>query len=293
MAVIMINKEELNLSGFAKMEQILSELPTDPIGQYNLSAEDPGARLETIVGPDETPIAEESLLEKKDGVSNQDIANYHYSTGQHLTFDLSTAKAGIIKAANREDKTVPVTLNVSVKSAQNSEFFEEIDKLVQEYSLKPQDIIFEILEHDVDPDADVSHLQTLKDQGYRFALDDLDVGLSHYDRLNVFGEYIDFIKFDGSCIRGFLNEIGVVNTEEPNTHYDYEEGDLELLLEAIDTYYNSRYHLPVPALIAEHVHEKKEVEFLRELGFCGFQSHYSKQNKQKAQSDNLANPTLS
>ncbi|MFP4386675.1 MAG: EAL domain-containing protein [Alphaproteobacteria bacterium] len=224
----------------------------------------PALAHETLCAPvktggDNTP----SILE---------ISRAYYETGKHTVFDTCTSLLGLQEAANTGK--FPVTLNISVASALDPGFFQAIDEYVQAQRLNPEDIIFEILEHDVDPNADADHLQHLKRKGYRFALDDFGTGTSRQNRLTVFGKHVDFIKVDGPFIRSFLHDSGFISP------YDRQEGspahcsnDLEAILTGLHTFFAQR-NIPTPSLIAERPHTCQEITTLTQMGFTGFQSRY-------------------
>lgn len=200
-----------------------------------------------------------------------------YKAGDHYKFDLMTCSLGIKKA--KETGMVPITLNISPTSALNPKFIGEVIKRINREGLCSEDIIFELLEHVVDPKADIEHLNKFKKRGYRFALDDFGLSKDHDNRLSLFGELVDFIKIDGPVLRGYLcTELDVFNNEEPMNGHEYKSGDLNKILEKIKVYFEER-SLEPPMLIAERVHKENEIKLLAKLGIENFQSRNSPINK--------------
>ena len=222
--------------------------------------------FEPILKKNGTVLAYESLSRPKDndGVCHgiQDLAITSYQLGKHLELDTLTCISGMENAFNQ--KRLPVSLNISVASALRPDFFEEIDRHVRTLGLKPDDIIFEILEHDVDPETDIDHLWEIKDMDYRFALDDFGIGKEHVNRLRVFGELVDFIKIDGPYICGYLKQNGFNITNDEKC----KDGIFDCLA-VLNKHYGS--YDTMPFLIAERAHTFEEIIALSDLGFSGFQ----------------------
>lgn len=196
-------------------------------------------------------IAYEALFRPSENITSlsiSELSKMFYHLGAQEKFDALTLQKGLNDAKN-----FPVTLNISVKSALSPEFWNNIEGVLKNHN--PQDIIFEILEHDVALDADISHLETLKELGFKFALDDFSIGESHKNRLAVFTDLIDYIKIDGPLVRAGL---GDKNT--PFTENDF--------IKLTD---NLREVAPHTKLIAEHVNNAKEAASLFWLGFDGVQ----------------------
>ena len=227
---------------------------------------------ETIYYKDGSVLAHESLCHPTDAngkrYSIANISKLAYECGLGKKFDIMTSSLGIKEAA--KTKKIPITINISVESALDPEIFDEIYKRVLKHGLNTKDIIFEILEHDVELDADISHLHALKKQGYRFALDDFGKGQSHDKRLEVFGDIIDFIKIDGPYVRAYLEETCQYKSA-PNKNLLYYPNDFTDILEKIEK--KGLEHIPV---IAEFVQNMKEIEKLVPLGITAYQSRHLK-----------------
>ncbi len=205
-----------------------------------------GTVQEPIFGRNGIPIAHESLARPRrdqNAYPIYPISLHFYEHGAAIEFDLMTSALGLRRAHE-----LPVTLNISVASSLSPIFWDEMNKRLIGHD--PTQIIFEILEHDVAPDADISRLISMKEQGYRFALDDFDTGELHDRRLKVFGEISDLIKIDGSVIRRGLDE------------------KCQSLGTLVDGLRNTN---PNAALIAEFVQTGDEAQALFAMGFAGVQ----------------------
>ncbi len=206
------------------------------------------------------------------------LVSLYYRHNKHFEMDLCTCNTALINASEKGIK--PISLNISVVSALSPEFFTSIKRIIEVHGFAPQDVVFEILEHDVDRGADIGHLLSLKKEGYRFALDDFAVGESHENRLYVFGDLVEFIKFDKSCVRGYLDQI-ICDEESPKT----DENSLIKALTVINRNLGEQKNV---SLIAEYVYHRDEIPTLKKLGFDGFQGEYS----QKWDQDNRPDEPL-
>ncbi|MBL4590113.1 MAG: EAL domain-containing protein [Alphaproteobacteria bacterium] len=192
-----------------------------------------------------------------------ELSETAYNAGYHQAFDKRTLN-NCIEYANIS----PFTVNISVISALSPDFFEGLIKKLEEYTLKPNDIIFEILEHNVDRNASISHLEKMKKQGFRFALDDYSNGKSHLNRLQVFGDLVDFIKIDGPLIRAALDGEYKKNGSVIATVDDYNSA-----IQALNDHYNNQT-TPLPPLVGEFVRNRQDADRLYDMGFSGVQGRH-------------------
>lgn len=220
---------------------------------------------EAIYGKDDY-IAHESLARPfgEDGQKFHiaEIAAACYDRGLHEVFDYLTCCVALENATD-----YPVTLNVSVTSIVSPEFCAKVEKKVKDHGLTPDDIVFEILEHDVDPNVNTSHLREMKEKGFRFALDDFAKGQRDTDRLLAFGELVDYIKIDGPLVRAGLGDAH----NDDGSKLKFKEADFHNVLGKINDYYCKHGSLVAPPLIAERVRTKDEVKRLFDMGFAGVQ----------------------
>jgi EAL domain-containing protein (putative c-di-GMP-specific phosphodiesterase class I) len=201
---------------------------------------------------------------KKYSISN--ISNLFYEEGLAVQFDTLTSSLGMKNSENR-----PITLNISIESALSPEFFDGIKSRMERHNLENEDIIFEILEHDVKPNVDISHLESLKEEGFRFALDDFSiaekdktVSKENVNRIAVFGNLVDFVKIDGPLVRAKFEE----EFKSKNRHgkdKKYFADDFKTSLSLVQT------TMPQADIICERVYNKQEADILFDLGVKGVQ----------------------
>ncbi len=99
-----------------------------------------------------------------------------------------------------------VSINLSGQSLGDEKFLGDVLELFDKTGVEPGTVCFEITETSVI--ANLTHAQNfidvLRDRGCRFALDDFGSGLSSFSYLKVLP--VDFLKIDGSFIRGILHD---------------------------------------------------------------------------------------
>ena len=222
------------------------------------------------------------------------LINVFYECGKHQEIDLCTGVTALEHAKTfladpdsaDPDRTLlaPVTVNVSPVSLLNKDFMQEFIQTVYSTGLTLNDVIIEIVEHDLDPNADTRFLQDLKDQGLNFALDDFRLGDNHKNRLIAFDTLISsdetskkgIIKFDGPIVRDYLARQGFVSMHEPEKCAWPKQNELECAIKKISLYFQQTGR-PRPIMVAERVHTKEEMAALGKLGITGFQSHHLKE----------------
>ena len=92
-------------------------------------------------------------------------------------------------------------LNLSPKAMVINDFMPTIRALFRDYAIKPGDMVFEITERDTVKNVRLfeNFVRTLKDEGFRFAIDDFGAGYSSFQYLKNFP--VDYLKVDGEFIR--------------------------------------------------------------------------------------------
>ncbi|PCJ99102.1 MAG: hypothetical protein COA45_06570 [Zetaproteobacteria bacterium] len=200
-------------------------------------------------------LAYELLARPNNGTRSFSIGNLSkISHGLDIAkeFDALTC-SNALKIAKEIPLPTPITLNISVDAALSEEFWAYMRVKLEQF--EPEDIIFEILENDVNRNADITHLKEMRALGYRFALDDLSIGADHENRLHAFGDLVNFIKIDGPFVRAGL---GDENTE-------FTQGQFNETIKHLQSEY------PDCTLIAERVHNREEAQYLFDIGFSGVQ----------------------
>lgn len=97
-------------------------------------------------------------------------------------------------------------LNLSPKNLVLRDFLSEIRRLVADYGITPQRIVFEITERDTVRNLSLlkNFLNDLKADGYQFAIDDFGSGFSSFHYLKHFP--IDFIKIEGDFVASMVRD---------------------------------------------------------------------------------------
>jgi len=92
-------------------------------------------------------------------------------------------------------------LNLSPKAMVISDFMPTIRALFRDYAVKPETMVFEITERDTVKNVRLfeNFVRNLKDEGFRFAIDDFGAGYSSFQYLKNFP--VDYLKVDGEFIR--------------------------------------------------------------------------------------------
>ncbi len=207
------------------------------------------------------PNADGSLL--KDHLSDiGTITESFYSSGHGVCIDEVLCRNALDNAPTDS----PFTLNISTASLQSPEFFERMEEPLSAF--RPQNVIWEVLEHGIDRCVNLNHLYDMKDRGYSFWLDDFTISPpdtnkflapEHQSRIDVLvrSGLAQVIKFDGSMVRAGL---GCTKTDTKHT--------IDCLRRAID-YIQENF--PDIELVAECVKSRAEADILFDMGFIGVQ----------------------
>jgi diguanylate cyclase (GGDEF)-like protein len=92
-------------------------------------------------------------------------------------------------------------INLSPKALVLAEFIPTIRGMMRNYGLEPAKLVFEITERDTVKDTKIleKFIQELKQDGFRFAIDDFGSGYSSFQYIKMFS--VDYLKVDGEFIR--------------------------------------------------------------------------------------------
>ncbi len=126
-------------------------------------------------------------------------------------FDLTVLNMALTQA--RAEGNWPVSVNVSVHSVVDLAFWRQAGPLMSD--LDPDRVVFEILESDYIPSGEeIRNLKTVRNMGYRFALDDVTLCGHDKDRMRAFAGIADYIKIDGKEIarwkKGMSNDSALI-----------------------------------------------------------------------------------
>lgn len=94
-----------------------------------------------------------------------------------------------------------VAINLSGLSLSNPQFVDALQKLLARSGAQPRKFMFEITESaKIDKLVEVNNvIQSFRDRGFRFCLDDFGSGAASFDYLNALD--VDIVKFDGPVVK--------------------------------------------------------------------------------------------
>ncbi len=97
-------------------------------------------------------------------------------------------------------------INLSGITLSDPKFFGDIRNLLKTYQIKPDRICLEITETAAIDNLTnaVEFIAEIRDEGFKFAIDDFGVGMSSFSYLKTIP--VDFLKIDGSFVRNLLND---------------------------------------------------------------------------------------
>ncbi|HID66664.1 MAG TPA: bifunctional diguanylate cyclase/phosphodiesterase [Aquificaceae bacterium] len=107
----------------------------------------------------------------------------------------------ICKAAEKEPT---LFFNISPRVLLIPDFVKQINKLVEDFGYDKEKIVFEITERETVRNLEIlkRFIRNLKEEGFRFALDDFGAGFASFTYVKIFP--IDFIKIEGEFIRSMI-----------------------------------------------------------------------------------------
>jgi EAL domain-containing protein (putative c-di-GMP-specific phosphodiesterase class I) len=150
-------------------------------------------------------------------------------------------------------------LNLSPKALIIGDFLTTVRSLFREYGIKPGNMVFEITERDTVKNIRLieEFVHGLKEEGFRFAIDDFGSGYSslHYlksfpvDFLKVDGEFIKGLPSDGKVEKSIVSSIAdLANRLDIKTIAEYVENE-QILREVVSTgiHYAQGYYIKRPS----------------------------------------------
>ena len=97
-------------------------------------------------------------------------------------------------------------INLSGSSLSDKSFFNDVRSLLAQYQIKPQRICLEITETSAIDNfqSAVEFITEIRDEGFKFALDDFGAGMSSFSYLKKIP--VDYLKIDGSFVLNLLTD---------------------------------------------------------------------------------------
>jgi EAL domain-containing protein (putative c-di-GMP-specific phosphodiesterase class I) len=170
------------------------------------------------------------------------------------------------------EKVNSISINLSGSSLTNQNFLESILSTFKDAGVSPSMVCFEVTETVAvsNLDSAIHFIQTLKESGFSFALDDFGSGISSFGYLKNLP--LDYLKIDGMFIKNIIedpidfamvksiNEIGHLMGIKTIAEY-VENDEIKVMLTAIGVDYGQGYGLgkpkPLKDLIAQSEHFKR------------------------------------
>lgn len=152
-----------------------------------------------------------------------------------LDYEVLRQVVGLLAKWQKEGRELfPISVNLSRLDLMEEGFIQKLDKLVHDAGVSKEYIEFELTETAVVKNLNdvVMKLQSLRDKGYRIALDDFGSG---YNSLYVLGQIpANVIKFDrGFVLHSIQNDTGL--TILKNLVQTFKEIKFEVLCEGVET----------------------------------------------------------
>lgn len=155
--------------------------------------------------------------------------------------------------AMRQGHSLKLGINVSAKSFEDAQYFQDFSSAVNQSGADPKQIIIEILETEAIASFDSAQkvVRRIKEFGSHFALDDFGIGFTSFEYLRELP--VSYVKIDQSFVK----------------HLKDRPQDRELVRSM-----NEMIHRLGILSVAEGVEDKEALDFLREIGVDYGQGYY-------------------
>ncbi|MDQ7083029.1 MAG: EAL domain-containing protein [Aquificota bacterium] len=112
----------------------------------------------------------------------------------------------VFRRVREENYDKKIFINLSARMLTLEEFVVRIRKLIEDYRIKPENVVFELTERESirNPDLVESFARSLKDIGVSFAIDDFGSGYSSFHYLKKIPA--DFVKIEGEFVQGAVTD---------------------------------------------------------------------------------------
>jgi EAL domain-containing protein (putative c-di-GMP-specific phosphodiesterase class I) len=165
-----------------------------------------------------------------------------------------------------KDKSVEFSINLSILDITNIDLQKYLFEKIEEFDVKDR-LVIEIVEQEgiANYTEFISFLEKIREYGCKVAIDDFGSGYSNFDYIVKMSDYIDYLKIDGSLIKG-------INTN-PKTQLLV--GTLKFLCD------NLRIKV-----IAEFIEDKETFEIVVNMGVVYCQGYYIGEPQDKIKEEN-------
>ena len=143
----------------------------------------------------------EVLSRLKDGNSPFDLVCFAEQVGLITEFDLMVCRRAIAALDARQERTLPLAINLSARSMESQAFGKALMTLLSKFPHMRGRLMFEITESAAisEPEPVAAHIEALKRMSYKVCLDDFGSGAAAFHYLRAFR--FDCVKIDGAYIQ--------------------------------------------------------------------------------------------
>lgn len=143
----------------------------------------------------------EVLSRLKDGQSPFDLVCFAEQVGLIADFDLMVCRRVVAMLDAREERTIPLAINLSARSMESRAFAQALIALLGRFPKMRGQLMFELTESAAitDPEPVAALIKALRMRTYKVCLDDFGSGAAAFHYLRAFS--FDYVKIDGMYIR--------------------------------------------------------------------------------------------
>jgi len=153
-----------------------------------------------------------------------------------------------------KDKDYEFSINLTLEDIENKDLVFYLKKMIKEYDIGKK-LVLEIVESESITNYDnfIKFIIEMKSYDCKIAIDDFGSGYSNFEYIINFSEYIDYIKIDGSLIKGI----------QDNRKAQFLVGTIKFLCDNLNI-----------RTIAEYVEDEETFEFIDSMGISYSQGYH-------------------
>lgn len=158
-----------------------------------------------------------------------------------------------VKEMEQYQSNLHISINISPKQLEASDFVEQVDKIIQQYGVDKRMLTLEVTERSLLNTSGFinDRIQTMRNGGIEMSIDDF--GMGHSSMMYLQQNAFDEVKLDGSLVRNISEN----------------ERSKEIITGVIDMAKKLDYHV-----VAEYVETKEQKDLLQDLGCDIYQGYY-------------------